>query len=167
MSPAIEVLRDLGTRLDDLEDEASDLLGTTGIPALAVLLDEVRSVRQALGLRERAIEDLLTDVMFEDTMEVPGLGVVQRRQGKDRKGWDSEGLLSTVIRRSLDPEQTGELPDLPEAVERIRIGVLAAAPLTASTGWRVTALKALDLDPDEWCTTSPGRASVQITKADA
>lgn len=158
-------LRALGERLDDLEDAAINLLGTHGAEGVASLLAEVRSVRQALGIRERAIEDLLADVMLDDTMTLEGVGVFQLRHGKDRKAWQSEQLLSEVIRRSLDPEGTGELPPLPEVVERIRAGVFDTAPVTPSLGWRVTALKRLGLDPDEWCESTPGRTTVQITEA--
>jgi hypothetical protein len=161
-------LRALGERLDDLEDAAISLIDRGGAEAVAGLLAEVRSVRTALGLRERAIEELLVDIMLEDTMTVTGIGTFRLRHGRDRKGWDSEELLSTVIRRSLDPEGTGELPaTIPEVVERIRTGVFAAAPITPSMQWRVTALRDQGIDPDEWCTSTPGRTTVQITGADS
>lgn len=165
MTPGIDELRELGTHLDDLPDAAGELLGTEGVEALASFLAEVRGIRQALGKREQEIEDLLVDVMCEDTITITGVGSFTLRHGKDRKAFDSEELLRLVIRKALDPDETGELPQsIPEVVEAIFTEVYAAAPITPSMQWRVTRLKELGIDPDEWCTATPKRATVQITE---
>lgn len=157
---AHEALIDLGTRLDDLEDHAAKLAVDTDVQSLAHLLWDIRGTRQQLALRERAVEDLLAGLLGHDVIEVPGLPPIQKRGGTDRKSWDWDGLLPVLLRRHLDPEGTGEVdPAVVEAAATFATKVLGVTP---SKGPKITAVKGLGLDPDEWCQTTPGRATVQF-----
>ena len=103
-------------------------------------------------------------------LELPGLPVMERRRGSTRKQWDSDAVLSRVVRHSLDPEGTGEYPTDPlEAVDRVVTGIKAAAPITPSMGWRVTALRSFmeNDELDEYCSTEPGPVRVQVHEAAA
>lgn len=97
----------------------------------------------------RFVEETLVEVMPDEFVELPGLGVFQRRVGAARKNWDSESLFNTIRRES----ETWD-----EFADRIR----EAVPFTGSLGWRVTALKKWGIDPDEYAEKSPGRVSVQF-----
>lgn len=113
------------------------------------------------------VEDRLAEVMPDKLLELPDLPVMERRRGNVRKRWDSDAVLARVVRHSLDPEGTGEYPTDPlDAVDRVVSGIKAAAPITPSMGWRVTALRPI-LDPDEFCESEPGRVTVQIHQAAA
>lgn len=80
-----------------------------------------------------------------------GDGFIEHAKSDPKITWDSERLLAAVVRKGLDPEGTGEIPDLPTVVAwRVQDAVFRCAPLTATTGWRVTALREMGLDPDDY-----------------
>lgn len=160
-----DLMRDLATRLDDLEDRLATLIEDGAWLAALELYAEFDGLRSAMGRRNGDLAAMVAEAMPSETAEVPGLGVVQRRRGTDRKAWRWEELLPHTMRAYLDPEGTGEFPSDPHvAAGRVRAMAEEVIGLTPSKGPRVTALRAIDLDPDEFCTTTPGRLSVQITR---
>src|SRR5690606_35063999 len=133
---------------------------------LARLLAEVRAIRQQLTLRERSVEDTLAGAMTTKTLDVEGLGRIEKRRGTDRKAWDWDQLLPRLIRGELNPEGTGELPADPlAAVDAMRRLIVDVIGVTPSKGPKIGGLRARDLDPDEWCESTPGRTTVQIPGA--
>jgi hypothetical protein len=63
--------------------------------------------------------------------------------------WNSDRLLSAVVREGYEAAMrmtAGEI-DVAVIVEQVRAAVAACAPLTASTSWRVTGLRARSIDP--------------------
>jgi hypothetical protein len=149
-----------------LESAAQELAWNADTPRLAFGLDRVRELRKALSDLERSIEQIIVDLMDSKTETVDGLGTLERKRGTDRKAWQSEELLIRLVRDAVDPEGTGELPDPVEVLTSVVQMVTECMPVTPSMGWRVTALRARGIDPDEWAETKPGRTSVQIHKAD-
>lgn len=150
------------TFLDLLAETVEEAITDGDVEELAGLHVAVRSDLARLRTIADDLEARLAEVMPK-VLELPGLPVLERRAGKDRRAWQSDELLTRVVRLSLDPEGTGEFPTDPMvAVDLVVTGVKACAPITPSMQWRVGALRALDLDPDEWCETKPGRTSVQI-----
>lgn len=136
-------------------------LDTWTVDDLAALLHQCRDARRALTDLEHLVEDTLASKLTDKRTELDGM-VLEMRGGNVRKKWDSERLLSEVLRRGIDPDGTGVLPEPAELLERARSVVARCVPVTPSLGWRVGALRDLGLDPDEWCETTPGRKSVQI-----
>ncbi len=130
--------------------------------ALAFGLADLRALSRDLSMLARAVEDDVARLMASKTMTVDGLGTLERRRGTERRQWDSEALFATLVRSELDPDGTGELPPAAETLERVRALVADTMPLTGSFGWRVTALRARGVDPDEWASCTPGRTTVQI-----
>lgn len=128
----------------------------------------VHGLAQLLPLRRdlsdllRAVEDDIARLMPSKTVEVEGVGVVERRKGTDRKKWDWDSLLPLLIRLWVDPDGTGEMPAAPEVVERMKALITDVVGTTPSKGPKVTPLRAAGVDPDEYCESSPGRVSVQI-----
>jgi hypothetical protein len=139
----------------EAEIEAGD------VETLARLFDYLDTLKARLGVLHSETMARLAEVM-PHTLELDGLPVMERRRGKDRKAWQSSELLHRLIRDTLDPDRTGEIPEAGEAIELVEKVVLETMPVTGSMGWRVTALKARGIDPDEWCETAPGRTTVQI-----
>lgn len=116
----------------------------------------------------RSCEDDVVAWMPDRKVEIDGLGVLERRKATDRKRWESELLLRQCVRAALDPDDTGEIPADPiEAVDRVLATLVDVMPVTPSLGWRVSALRALGIDPDEWCEATPGRVGLQIHGGDA
>lgn len=127
-----------------------------GLASLKPLLADLRTLANA-------IEDDAARLMPSKREELPGIGVVERKKGTDRKAWQSEDLLRELVLSVSTADENGEKhTDPDELLDRLK----AAVPFTGSLGWRVTALRAMGLDPDEWCETKPGRVSLQFHGGD-
>lgn len=149
-----DVSRDVARWLDTAEEiEALDALAT------------VRKARQDLAQIEATIEARAAQLMSGNTVEWPG-GVAERRFGKDRKEWQHDELVRQVANLvALDAatdKQSGETDDMLAALIQDAVAQFAA---THRPDWRVTVLKKLGIDPDEFCHAIPGRTTIQITTA--
>ena len=159
-------LEHIGSRLDDVEDMIGLLAETGQVATLARFLAELRAVKKLLDEQVREAEAQLAEIMDDKSIVVQGVGVFERRVGTDRRAWQWDDLLPRLTRLHLDPGGTGEIPSTAEAVEAMRRLIVDVIGVTPSRGPRVTALRALGLDPDEYAETTPGRVSVQITQGD-
>lgn len=129
--------------------------------SLAHGLDSFKKMKAELDTLIRSIEDDCAAHLPQKKVVVVGFATLERRSTTSRK-WDSEGLLRYMVRDVLDPDHTGEINydriwDLVEALQK-------ALPFTASLGWRVTALKELNMPVDSFCETSYGRQTITIQK---
>lgn len=131
----------------------------------ADLLGRVRQSRQVLADLESLIERDTARAMTGDVLEWPG-GLAERRRGKDRKEWDHDAVIrrvrEAVVRPLCVDVLTGEV-DMTLAA--LMHGALDAYSETHRHEWRVTKLKGLGVDPDEYCHAVPGRTTVQVTLA--
>jgi hypothetical protein len=162
-----DVIEQWRTAIDALDWERGELAKAGDTPSLAFGLDRIRELRRQLSDLERAVEADVATLMDGKTETIDGLGTLERRRGTDRKAWQSEELLHRIIRDAVDPDGSGELPSPGALLAAVQMAITDCVPITGSLGWRVTALKARGIDPDEWCETKPGRTAVQIHKADA
>lgn len=154
---------DLVVAIDDLVDHVQHALDDGDVEELGKLHVLCSKLRQQLSDIARDVEVRLAEVMPDKVLELPGLPVMERRRGTDRKRWASEDLLSLIVSRAIIDPETGELLSDPVVLRsRIEDEVRACMPVTGSLGWRVTALRERGIEPDEFCETSPGRTSVQI-----
>lgn len=136
----------LGDALNRLRNRASDA---------AAWADDQLKAAMAAHRRDR-IDD------------VPGVVPIERLPSKARRAWDNDALRTTTLGRLraraaahaaaedgagvIDPATGERVPGWAEAVQAITdVWNLSGANA------RVTALKALDIDPDEYCT--PGNTS--------
>lgn len=156
---ALAELHQVIARLDEQRQALTD---AGQLDALALGLAQLRGLMADLRDLGQLVEADVANMMPGKTWEIDGLGTLERRAGTVRKSWDWEQLLPRLIRLSIDPEEVGELPDAPELVERFTALVKDTIGVTPSKGPRVAGLKAMGLQPDEWCQSSPGRVSVQI-----
>lgn len=161
--PKEDLIRWLRAAMLHVDERRIELAEAGDFEALAFGLVALKALLDDLKILTRSIEDNIVGLLPAKRVEVDGLGVLERKRGNARKAWDSEELLGRVIRLAVDPDGTGELPPAGEVLERLRSTLAAVVPFTGSLGWRVTALRELGLDPDEWCHTEPGRLGLQIT----
>lgn len=116
----------------------------------------VRGLRQKWQQLESALETEATQTARELHVkegEVAGIGGFQVRTGRDRNQWDHHNLAAEVTRKHL--EQSGGSFEPSELVSAI----LAAAQVS---GWRVTVLRPLGIEPDDYCKSVAGRSTVQF-----
>lgn len=136
---------------------------------LALLLDAVRQCRAELASFATEAEKVLLSEMGERSIEVMGLGLVEAKKSIRRTGWKHDELIAAVVARVADEPgvffnvEDGAL--LPFAT----IGHNVAARLRACIGFgagKVTGLKAIGLQPDEFCTQDDGAWSVKLPGRD-
>ena len=160
------VLDVLRAGIADMDGIRQELADAGDLDSLAHGLHALRRLKRDLAMLESAVEADVAKLMPQPTVEFDGF-VAQRRRGTDRKAWQSEQLLDQVLLRAAHDPETGEVIDDPYLLrDRVSELVRMTLPVVPSTGWRVTGLKALGLDPEDWCESSPGRTSVQLHEGD-
>lgn len=164
---ARENLRDPGlARLREailaVDDQREQLAQAGDLDNLARGLVQLKTLVGDLNQLTRAVEDDVARLMPAKRVEIEGVGAIERRKGTDRKAWKWDDLLPILVRTYLDPDLTGELPSTPEAVDRMRALIVEVIGVTPSKGPRLTPLRALGIEPDEYAETTPGRTTVQI-----
>lgn len=124
----------------------------------AALLARLRQARKRLqevenGF-ERYIAEVWTDQHIRDPQEVPGVGLVKVRKTADRKSWQHEEITKVLLETWI-AEHGGEIPD-----------AWTTRDLLLDVGrfdyWRVRKLRALKINPDDYCEVIPGRSTVDI-----
>jgi hypothetical protein len=157
-----DALRALRRIITELDAERASLVEAADLDKLAIGLSAIRTLIGDLRMLADATEANVVELMPQRRYEIEGLGTLERRKGTDRKAWEWESLWPLLVRPTLDPDGTGELPDLPTTVASLTSLTQEVIGLTPSKQPRVTALRAMGVDPDDWCEVSPGRTSVQI-----
>lgn len=167
--PTVEY--DLGDALLHLVDSVAVLDKAVGgfdgnEVELLDLLGQVRRERQHLAEIESLLERDAARVMTQDVVEWTG-GTAERRWGKDRKEWQHDDLARAVTAAIVPPlavnPATGEVDGDLAALLHTAVEQYAA---TNRPSWRVTAVKPLGIDPDEFCHAVPGRPSVAVHLSD-
>lgn len=135
--------------------------------ALAIGRDEVKTLIADLRVLDKATEADIARLMPERKITIDGLGTLERHGGWNRKDWDWDRLLPALIRRTLDPDGTGELPAAPEVVEAMKALIVEVIGVTGSKGPRLEPLRELGFDDDEWCQRTEKPKTVQLHKGDS
>ena len=143
------------------DDMRAELVKEGDWQQLCRAVSGLQQIQRDLSILLRECEEDAARLMPDKTVEVPGLGFVQRRTASSRS-WDSETLLMKICRQTLDPEGTGEIQ--PSRVVELIDVLKQIMPITKSLGWRMTALRQHGIDPDEYSDVRWGRKSIQITQ---
>ncbi|MBM89764.1 MAG: hypothetical protein CMQ41_15480 [Gammaproteobacteria bacterium] len=108
----------------------------------------LNQAKKDIQLLQKEVSDLILDSDWDHTPMSTQQFSVETKTGNPRKKWDHKELASQVAKkihdRSIDMD-TGEL--MKSAEEQIQELLEYASP----SYWRVTALKELGIDPDEYC----------------
>lgn len=136
---------------------------------MAELLASVREARERLQQVERDLETATAKAMIGDQIITPTMRV-ERSRAADRKAWDhagwqsdarakvlrARGLLGAVAVITADGE---ELP-----VSELHAALSDLQSVHGSAAPRLTQLRGLGLDPDDYCERSPGRWAVRVQR---
>jgi len=175
IAKAREALRSLEGWTMDLIESApvkADPIHPTYVHDLAYLVDNLEAIiDKAKAIQAEAGEALAKAVPFgTPRIAFPGLRPLTPRWGGTRKEWAMDILGDLVKARVLvapakvDTE-TGEIvsPAYERTPEEVLDSAFSVVSLTGSN-LKVTGLRALGLDPDDYCKKTPAPPTVQVTK---
>lgn len=150
---AVDLLLAAATRLSEVTHDTKTL---PDWQEAVRLLDKMRAAAdQAGAVKDALVRHVYLTGEHGRNVIVEGVGPVDITRARDRKAWDERGMIQAVIDRRME-ERGGEMPNEPwEVVE----WVLEVASVDYG---RVTPLRALGLDPDDYCTSTPGRVGVSL-----
>lgn len=135
--------------------------------ALTILLAAIRDCRAGLNVLYQRVEADLLLTAGEKRFVVQGLGEVQIKRKTKRTQWRHDELLAAVISRVMDePEtifdsETGEL--LPYVTIGHNVGRRIRECVSLGAG-KVTGIRAIGLQVDEFCKEEPDGWSVALPK---
>lgn len=136
-------------------------LGPVGWRTAAALLRRVREARKRLATLEQALEAHIAVQMRHDGIRggygqpTEGVGLVEWNRSRKRSNWQHRDLASAVIDAHM-VATGGEAPD----PYTVRDWILESA---APAYWRVTPLRAIGINPDDYSLSEPGVPTVKIT----
>ena len=158
----VQELAELGERL---EAELLDA-GNLGADESAHIMAAVRDARADLADLGHLAEQLfLVRVGNARHYVVEGLGELEIRRATKRTRWRHDELLSAVIARVMDEPATIYDPFTGELLPYTQIGHNVTGRLRECVSFgagKVTGIRAIGLQPDEFCEEEPGAMSVQL-----
>ena len=130
---------------------------------LAVLLVNLRRAKRLLDYAAVYVEDELVKCIPHKTILVDEVGEITQHTGASRKHWDRDAVVTALahgIAETVPPlvdTSTGEQVDHIELVQSIpRCFIESATP-----SWKVTGLRAWNINPDDYCEVEWGRKSIE------
>lgn len=134
---------------------------------LADLLRQVRELRKVLTDAEHMVEDSLCDLMRDQPgwwAETPK-AMVKMHSGMKRTKWDHRAV-DDVLRHLLLAELPQSVADIEDGVvyemSRLLEGVWATLRACETPSWKVTGLRKLQIDPDQFCVKETGRQTIEL-----
>lgn len=139
----------------DIELLAVDVLSAAGrvfIPDEVTDVDEaitawriLNDAYKALAFAKDALADKIAQAMTDKRHVSHGCTVERHRVSPRRTNWDHDALLRLVVDSRVVNEETGEIESALDVLRKVY-------PLKGYNA-RTTALRALNIDPDEFCET--------------
>lgn len=131
----------------------------------AIVLAAIRECRAQLDVLYRKVASDLIATSGVKKFVVPGLGETEIKKRTKRTQWRKDELLPVVVARIVDERETlydvetGEL--LPYAVIGQNIARRLSECISFGAG-KVTGLRAIGIQPDEFCTEEPDGYDVKL-----
>lgn len=131
---------------------------------LAVMLSAIRDARARLADFAREVEQMLLAEAGERSFLVDGLGEVEVKRQTRRTRWRYDELVPQVISRLADEPEILFDPGTGERLPWVQTAHLLGARLRDcfSFSAKVTGLRALGLQIDEWCIEESDGYSVKL-----
>lgn len=148
--------------LAELDDQRKALAEAGDYETLIYGLVQLLPLVKDLSELARAVKQDIAATMPSRWVEIEGVGRVERKPDNRRSDWDWDQLLPRLIRMYVDPDGNGALPEPAEVMDRMRELIVDVIGVTPSKGPRVTPLREMGLDPDEWCSVTRDKHTVQI-----
>jgi len=150
---------DIGRAITRLsEDVPAHLDLFDSAEAACMLLFDLRETRKRLADLEAYVEAEAARRMPGPELRFEGF-VAERKGGQDRRQWRHDELAWAVL-RPLVVDSNGEVDEsAAELVGMVRDRLLECAQVS---GWRLTKLKPLGIEPSDYCETTTGRRTVHV-----
>lgn len=129
----------------------------------AHVLAVVRAQRQSLAQDEASVEAIVARDMPAKRVEVPGVGVLEKKGGALRKQWDDRRICFDATEHLSIDTDTGEV--VPEVADIVTQTIDTVLDLASVAYFRAGKLRERGLDVDTYCETERGRITVQIVAA--
>lgn len=152
----------------DLLDAASEGLNETVTLGGMAKLDPEESIRLLAWLRiithrlGQIDANLVRHVYVtgeHGDLEVQGVGRVKVQRSRDRRAWDERGVAQAVIDKRMEA-RGGVMPNEPWEVCEWLLEVMGVGYV------RVTPLRAMGLNPKDFCEDTPGKPTVTLPPRD-
>lgn len=144
-----------------LDEEATpDNLDSYDIETLARLLLQSREMVRVMRDITGRIEQATVRAMPHRKMVIEGVGHLEKAAETTRRAWDSPLLAGAVLKAAVTQwvQETGEVVG-----DDVANMVLEAFMKAARPEWRVTALRDMGIDADNYCEVSYGEQKVRVT----
>lgn len=133
---------------------------------IARLMVNIRDLRASLRDTLTELEhEFVASMNGDKKLEVDGLGEFAVKRKTSRTGWDHDALISAVVARIVDEPSMVWDPTTGEMLPPNAIGANVARRLRDAISFgagKVTGLRALGLDPDEYCHEEDAGYGVQL-----
>lgn len=132
---------------------------------LTILLQNLRRARKQIMDAERFVEDELTKTVPPHawTYTVAGIGECKIHSGSRRDQWDNDNLLTAMAHTIAGEMPVLADPEQGEVVNNVTLvaTILAMFTAAATPKWKVTGLRAVHIDPVDYCHVTYGRKTVE------
>ena len=175
---AASILADNVARLGAMTDDSDTLLADAlrylqaqpdGIEGLAHLAADLQDAKRALAMIEAEAARAAGEMKRRGVKPSGALAdgrPYELKRATTRKAWDHGAWKGAVLNAALEHRGLERYAVNPATGEEVDLGELLAdvQGVHGSTAPRVTALRALGIDPGEYCTETPGPWAFQIIK---
>ena len=149
----------------ELYDVLADAVAAESRDELVTLLVYIRDLRADLAALAKAVECELMPLAGEKQFVVPNIGEVTIRKQTRRTGWKHDLLLPVLIARIMDEPETIFDRETGELLPYVQIGHNLTRRLRECVSFgagKVTGLKAIGLDEEDFCTVTPDGYGVEL-----
>lgn len=160
--------RSLAQAIEDTADaiQYADWTDPEGLD-IAEMLADVRDARERLHELERTLEHETGRAMLGPNAENPTIRV-ERHRRPERKKWQHDEWKTEVRRKIIQAANLKGATVISRDGEELEISLYEllrkVQDVHGSTDPRVTRLRALGIEPDDFCTREPGTWKVDITR---
>lgn len=177
LAESLTALRDaVGTTDWTLTDAVRFLVEHADVQSLVDTVAMIQDLRRSLAVAEayvsREVGYLVQEFSTAKAGQTSDGRPYEIMRGSVRKAWDHDGwkrdARHAVLNARVGIEDVLVRADTGETVEArdvLNDAIAAAQAVHGSTAPRVTALKALNLSPDDYCESTPGPYAIKITQS--
>lgn len=162
MEEASASIADLVSKLDEVEKFLISFPDEVERDEMLQYAADLHGVKKRVGDLFDECQSIVTSrVGFVGAPVTVNGATIEIKTGASRKTWDHKSLISDVSRRLVDKNvnlETGEISKTPRELIEEAIDYMGVSY------WKVSKLKEISIDADEYCEVSEGKKSLVIRR---